>query len=284
MNINNNVIPKAGFAILNMDVHSISLKGKRPQNEDKHNVILNIEGKNENMSNANFFGVYDGHGGKYVSKFLEKYLPLYFMDKRISYPLTHNTINRIYARLNDILHNDDHKKYSTHCGSTCLIAIHYKTNNLNFINVINSGDSRCVLCRNNVAMPITKDHKPHWPEEKRRIEKLGGNIYFDGYDFRIKDLSVSRAFGDFDAHPYLTNVPDIFTHNLDKNDKFMVMACDGLWDVLTNSDVINFILNECYDNTLNTRIHKQTNIARKLAEYAILKGSTDNITILVIFF
>jgi hypothetical protein len=85
-----------------------------------------------------------------------------------------------------------------------------------------------------------------WPEEKRRIKNLGGTIthYPKGDDPRIKGLSVSRAFGDFNAEPYLTNMPDIFRYKLDKNDKFIVFACDGLWEVLQNQDVVNFILNE----------------------------------------
>ena len=267
-----------------MDVHSVSLKGKRPQNEDKHNIILNIDGKNEKSSSVNFFGVYDGHGGKFVSKFLEKNLPKFFMDKRVIYPLKNTYINTVYTDFQNFLKSEKCNKYANHCGSTCLITVHYKINDQDYITVLNSGDSRCVLCRDNIAVPLTKDHKPHWPEEKQRIEKLGGKIYYDGSDFRIKDLSVSRAFGDLDAQPYLTNLPDIFRYKMEQEDKFIVMACDGLWDVLSNSDVVNFILSECYDSSLENRINKNVNISRKLAEHAIKTGSTDNITVLVIFF
>lgn len=266
-----------------MDVHSVSLKGKRPQNEDKHNIILNIDGKNKDFTNINFFGVYDGHGGKFVSKFLEKNLPNFFLDKRVKYPLKKAYINTVYTYLQNTL-SEKFKEYANHCGSTCLVATHFKIDDQNYLNIMNSGDSRCVLCRDNLAIALTKDHKPYWPEEKRRIEKLGGKIYFDGADYRIKDLSVSRAFGDLDAQPYLTNIPDIFRYKIEKSDKFIVMACDGLWDVMSNSDVVNFLLNECYDTNLEERINININIARKLAETAIAKGSTDNVSILVIFF
>jgi serine/threonine protein phosphatase PrpC len=46
-------------------------------------------------------------------------------------------------------------------------------------------------------------------------------------------------------------MPDIFLYKLEKNDKFFVMACDGLWDVLQNQDVVNFVLTNCYDNNGN---------------------------------
>ncbi|ARF09295.1 serine/threonine protein phosphatase [Catovirus CTV1] len=265
-----------------MDIHSVSLKGKRPQNEDKHSIILNIENEKPELLDVNFFGVYDGHGGKFVSKFLAKNLPNFFVDKRVKYPLKNSYINGVYVYLQNLL-KEKFKEFSTNCGSTCLTVIHFRHEGQNFINVINSGDCRCVICTDNIAVALTKDHKPNWPEEKRRIEKLGGQIYYDGSDFRIKDLSVSRAFGDLDASPYVTNLPDIFKRKIENSDKFIIMACDGLWDVMSNSDAVNYILNECYDSTFEKRINKEINIARKLAEHAIAKGSTDNITILIIF-
>ena len=121
-----------------------------------------------------------------------------------------------------------------------------------------------------------------WPEEKRRIEKMGGKIYFDD-DWRIKELSVSRAFGDISATPYVTHEPEIFRYRLDKNDKFFVLACDGMWDVLRNFEVVNYILLNCYDPVTNKRINKDKNISKALTELAIKKGSGDNVTAIVVF-
>lgn len=266
-----------------MNIHIISLTGKRPQNEDAHDVIVNMNGKDPNLAPVNFYGVYDGHGGKAISKFLKDNISKFFTKKNILYPLKPKYIYDVYQYLDKILKQKFYNK-AVHCGSTCMIATHFKKNNVEYVTVMNTGDSRTVLCRGNVAIPLTKDHKPSWPEEKRRIEKLGGQIMSDGTDYRIKDLSVSRAFGDFDAAPFLINTPDIFRYKIEKNDKFMIMACDGLWDVLSNHDAINYVLNECYDETLTKRINKNINIARKLAEYALFKGSMDNLTVIVIFF
>lgn len=272
-----------------MDVHSVTLKGRRNVNEDKHNIILNEEGeKYPNFVNVNLFGVYDGHGGKYVSKFLSENIPTLFMNKNVKYPLTRNSIMEKYKELQDTL-KTKYKSYALSCGSTCLVVIHYKSpkDGYNYINLMNTGDSRCIICRDNLGIPLSKDHKPHWPEESYRIKQLGGRVYFDGEDYRIKNLSVSRAFGDIDAEPYVTYVPDIYRYRLEKNDKFIVLACDGLWDVLSNQDVVNFILTECYDGTTTVRVNerKEINIAKKLGEYAIQnKDSGDNITIIIIFF
>lgn len=264
-----------------MNIHSASIKGLRDQNEDKHFIFLNSDKRDPMANNVNLFGIFDGHGGKEVSRFIHQNLPKYFLDKRITYPLSKKYIYDVYDCMQRLLKNQNYAYFS---GSTALIVIHYKYNNDDYINVINLGDCRCVLCRDNFAMPLTKDHKPNWPEERHRIEKIGGKIIFDGFDWRIKDLSVSRSFGDLDVYPFISNKPDVFRYKLNKNDKFLVLACDGVWDVLRNEEVVNFILLNCYDNTTQNRINKNINIAKKLAEFALKKGSTDNITIIVVFF
>jgi serine/threonine protein phosphatase PrpC len=265
-----------------MSIHSVSLKGKRPQNEDKHSIILNYDGRNRDDAPVDYFAVYDGHGGKFVSKFLSENLPQFFTDSRVVYPLKKDYVERVYSRFTEIL-KQKHFEYANQMGSTCLVAIRYKKNDGDYINVLNTGDSRCILCRNNLEVALTKDHKPNWPEEQYRIERLGGKIAFDGYDWRINDLSVSRAFGDLESAPYLTNYPDIFRYKLTPSDKFLVLACDGLWDVMSNQDVVNFILSGCYDMSTGKKINKNINIAKRLAEQAIMRGSTDNVSIIVVF-
>lgn len=263
-----------------MNIHSISLKGRRDQNEDTHNIITNANGKNSNIKNVNFFSIYDGHGGKQVSAYLRDNLYKYFLDKTCIYPLKKSYVNTVYSKIQKDLSATSYAQYT---GSTALIIIMFRHNKSSYINILNLGDCRCIIGRDNIAIPLTKDHKPSWPEEQARIESLGGKITFDGYDWRIKDLSVSRAFGDIDASPYVTHKPELFRYKLEQNDKFIVMACDGLWDVVSNQDAVNFVLMNSYDKSLKRRIKNNVNIAKKLAEYAYNKGSTDNISIIIIF-
>jgi len=263
-----------------MNVHSVSLIGKRESNEDQHVVFLNGDSKNDKYCPVNFFSIFDGHGGGKISKFLKQNLQNYFTNKKVSYPLHKGYINMVFDYMQYIMQKQ-HYNTAFHSGSTCLTAIHYRKNGSMYLQVINLGDCRAVICRDNLGIPLTKDHKPNWPEEKERIEKLNGEkIHFDGEDWRIKDLSVSRAFGDIEAKPYLSHRPDIFRYKLDKTDKFVVLACDGLWDVLSSQDAINFVL-ECQKEDDKK---KKKNIAQVLAEHAIAKGSMDNITVIIIFF
>ena len=256
-------------------IYFSSLIGLRDMNEDTHNIIV--------TNNINMYGIYDGHGGDFTSKFLSKYLPIYILNNIKKSPLRKKQIISIFDHIQKML-KKKHRENATKTGSTCLICLQYKFDNFDkIISIINLGDSRGIICRNNSAFPLSKDHKPSWPEEKNRIENLNGKIYFDGFDWRIHDLSVSRAFGDLYAYPHVCQTPDVFNYKISSDDKFIVLACDGLWDILSNQDVINYILFLCYNDDLSIRINKNLNITKKLAEYAIKKGSTDNVSIIIIF-
>jgi len=265
-----------------MSIYSISKKGIRDQNEDNDTIIINLDNKDNTKQKINIYGVYDGHGGKFVSKYIADNLPKYFTDKSVKYPLSGKYIKTSFENLQNKLEKE-HPKEADFCGSTCLVAIEYKYEKKRYIDIINLGDSRCIISKKNIAQVITKDHKPNWPDEKKRIQKLGGEIYYDGVDWRIGALSVSRAFGDLDSKPFIAVRPDIFRYKLSNKDQFMIIACDGLWDVLDNQEAVNYVITQCYDLEMN-RINKKINIARMLAELALQKGSSDNITVIVIFF
>ena len=176
------------------------------------------------------------------------------------------------------------ENYSEHSGSTALIAIHSRDKNKNNLWVANTGDCRGIICNKyNIAIQLTIDHKPNNLSERKRIENMNGKIHFDGYDWRVKDLSLSRAFGDLDATPYVTHEPEIFKYKLSSKDKFIVLACDGLWDVLSNQEVINFVL-ECCNYGYNSKTKElELDIANRLANFAINSGSQDNVTVIIQF-
>ncbi|OQR91918.1 hypothetical protein THRCLA_08841 [Thraustotheca clavata] len=122
----------------------------------------------------------------------------------------------------------------------------------------NTGDCRAVLCRNGKATPLTHDHKPSRSDEAARIKRAGGYIgNVNGVmrvcsaagagvslDSNAKNtyLSVSRSFGDRSLKVPSSIVcadPDVKVVNLELNDTFLVLACDGIWDVLSNQEVVD---------------------------------------------
>ena len=173
-------------------------------------------------------------------------------------------------------------------GSTALIAQVYNYGTKQRLQVINVGDCRAVLCNKyNIGNALTKDHKPMSLEEFDRITAMGGKItQMPGDDPRIGGLSVSRSIGDVDSKPYVSHSPEIFDYEIEEEDKFLIIACDGLWDVFDNQSAVEFVLGEMI-NDYRYNIHTNSmknNIAKKMAEKAIEKGSTDNVSCLILFF
>lgn len=264
-------------------IQSHSLQGKRDSNEDQHIGVLNLNNTDKTINPINFIAVFDGHGGKLVSKYLKNNMAKYILKKTDVniYDQKLTTTTKFFYKLFDKIQEDlikEHPGASKRCGSTALCGIIYKNlKNVNYIWIANVGDSRAVLCNHlDKALPLSKDHKPHHLPERKRIESIGGKIKFDGVDWRIGDLSLSRAIGDLDNTPYVTHNPEIFRYRLNKKDKYIIFACDGLWDVVSNNDAVNFV---------NYLLDKKYigNISKKLAEYAIQKGSYDNVTVSILF-
>lgn len=243
--------------------------GIRKTNEDKHTIVLNYDGKDQSLLPIDLFCIYDGHGGNYVSTILSTIIPNIFMDKRMNYPLYKVQVNKICNNIQKILTNNFNNK-TKECGSTCLITVKYKYHDQNVLDFINIGDSRTILCRGTNAIQITNDHKPLYPNEKNRITKMGGKVVYDGLEWRVDNLSLSRSFGDH-LSKYTPPIPDLFHHVIKKGDRFIVMACDGLWDVMDNQTVVNYVLHFCYDKNGN-RINEKLDIADKLVQYALQQG------------
>lgn len=117
---------------------------------------------------------------------------------------------------------------------------------------------------------LTFDQKPELPEEKARIEALGGEVNqlknsenqpigpFRVFNSgkRAPGISVSRALGDNElAKIGIIAEPIMSTHCVTQNDFFIVVASDGVWDVMDNEDVVNFVENyrgECKRNVRNS--------------------------------
>jgi protein phosphatase 2C family protein 2/3 len=258
-----------------MTYHNISLLGKRDKNEDEMDIIINNDMK--------FYGIYDGHGGNEISKYLKENLSKFFIDNNnyVGYKfLDKNHIYNIY----DCIQNKliEFVLASKKAGSTALIAIIFDKK----LKIINLGDCRAVLCNyNNIGIPLSKDHKPTSYEEFKRITNMGGNIIQNDNDEpRINGMAVSRSFGDLDAKPYISHRPDIYEYKINK-DKFIILGCDGVWDVLSNQEAVDFVLNKLDDIEINQNYTTRckNNIAYLLGKYAIERGSQDNISIIIIF-
>jgi Serine/threonine protein phosphatase len=136
----------------------------------------------------------------------------------------------------------------------------------------NVGDVRVVIGTAQGARVLTFDHKPHLPEERARIEALGGQVVYSDVPRVQGELAISRALGDAYLKPYVTAEPLIVEGILGKENDYVVLACDGVWDVLGPEEVL----------TLTRDVSCPQKAAELIQVRAIEKGSTDNITVIVV--
>lgn len=118
-----------------------------------------------------------------------------------------------------------------------------------YIYFANCGDSRAMLCRSGQVCFSTEDHKPYCPLEKERIESAGGSVTIQ----RINgSLAVSRALGDFSykgaenrtpCQQMVSPEPEVCVVERSPADEFLVLACDGVWDTISNEELCAFIHN-----------------------------------------
>ncbi|XP_038903577.1 probable protein phosphatase 2C 76 isoform X2 [Benincasa hispida] len=144
----------------------------------------------------------------------------------------------------------------------------------NHLYVANVGDSRTIISKAGEAIPLSEDHKPNRTDERRRIENAGGVVMWAG-TWRVGGvLAMSRAFGNKMLKQFVVADPDIQDLEVDKDIELLVLASDGLWDVVRNEDAVSVAGKE----------DEPEAAARKLTEAAFTRGSADNITCIVVKF
>ena len=136
----------------------------------------------------------------------------------------------------------------------------------------------------------TVDHTPDDEEEKNRIKENGGFISQKKGDVpRVNEfLAPSRVIGNCHLAEKITScTPDVTEIQRTGDEQFLLLACDGLWDVMSNKSAHTYILNFIKDEQLDINNLSQDNlqdIVKELIALALTLGSTDNITVSIIYF
>lgn len=244
-----------------------SMQGWRCEMEDAHYARTCL--KERGLENWSYFAVFDGHAGVKVSDHCAKHLLTYIID-------TEEFRNEdIVAGIHSgFLRLDEKMRYlpelasgDDKSGTTAVVAFISSEH----VYIANCGDSRAILCRNEQPVFCTQDHKPILPGEKQRIQNAGGSVMIQ----RVNgSLAVSRALGDYDyksskelgqCEQLVSPEPEIFVHERDPQDQFLVLACDGIWDVMNNQEVCSFIhnrlrvtdnLEDIANQVIDTCLHK----------------------------
>ncbi|XP_022175018.1 probable protein phosphatase 2C T23F11.1 [Myzus persicae] len=222
-----------------LKVGSSSMQGWRINMEDSHTHILALP----DDPSAAFFGVYDGHGGARIAQYAGKHLHK-FITKRPEYEENKisDALQLGFMDMDTAMAEDEVLKDEL-AGSTAVVVL-LKDKKMYCANV---GDSRAIASVSGVVEPLSYDHKPNNELETKRIEAAGGWVMFN----RVNgNLALSRALGDYifkknDQKKLDEQIviawPDIEVKPVTKDLEFIVLACDGIWDVMTNEEVVEFV-------------------------------------------
>ncbi|XP_039069572.1 probable protein phosphatase 2C 76 isoform X2 [Hibiscus syriacus] len=242
-----------------------SFRGKRATMED----CYDIKTSKINGQTVCLFGIFDGHGGSRAAEYLKQFL----FEKLMKHPQftidTKLAISETYQQTDADLLDSERDTYRDD-GSTASTAVLVG----NHLYVANVGDSRTIISKAGKAIPLSEDHKPNRSDEQKRIENAGGVVVWAG-TWRVGGvLAMSRAFGNRMLKQYVVAEPDIQDQEIDEEFEFLVLASDGLWDVVPNEDAVSL-----------ARVEEEPETsARKLTEIAFTRGSADNITCIVVRF
>ncbi|XP_071945340.1 protein phosphatase 1F-like [Antedon mediterranea] len=257
-------------------VSTHAIKNTRRKMEDKHVTIpdLNKLGKkqNNNVSPVGFYAVYDGHGGIDASHYAATHLHCHIVSHP-EYASNKAEALRAGFTVTDDKFVDKARREGLRSGTTGIAMIHDE----NMLHVGWIGDSQGLVMKQGKAITVMDPHKPDREDEKKRIEELGGCVVWFGA-WRVNgSLAVSRAIGDADHRPYVSGIPDIASIKLEGDEDCFILACDGLFDTVSLQDVCDVV-----QNCINTDSEFST-VSHKLVSVAKERGSTDNITCIVVF-
>ncbi len=260
------------FEKANLDVGVCSQQGMRNYQEDRFVVFPYLQ-SNEGKSseNTHLFGIFDGHAGSLCSSFVSSVLPdVLRQDVSFDNNLL-QSLPRSFHSVNDQFLKTAEKQ-RLHDGSTGICCVMRGKKMV----VANVGDCRLVVVSGGRTSFCTRDQKPTNPEEQRRILALGGTLVNCSMGvIRVNGvLAVSRAFGNYTLRSVIKPDAEVIQRELCADDHFIVIASDGLWDVLKNKDVTDI----CY----NMIAEEAQTIADELVRLALAKGSMDNITCIIV--
>ena len=213
---------------------------------------------------TNLFGIFDGHGGTDVVKYIKDRLPLIIKQSVSSTSSMKSILTNAFIQIDNELRFYD----SEHTGSTATII----TIQNNTVHCANVGDSHAYLLTKCSFTQITTDHKCTDENEAKRITQQGGTIQKGRVNGQ---LVLSRTLGDLHVKQYgVIALPSISVHTITNETTYCVIASDGVWDVIDGSYLL----------TLSKAYVHAGEFAKKIVESAIERGSKDNVSCVVIGF
>jgi len=241
------------FQVLRFNAGVHSEQGFRASMEDEEILLQDLA--TSNWRHCSYFAIYDGHGGRECVSFVRQRLHMNFvaqlhaksgLDKSSQvYHDIHDSLVHGFQETDRQFLSMARASEGVNGGSGCAAVVACIVGG--WVWCANCGDSRALLCRDGRAIKLSLDHKPNREDEAERIENAGGFVSFGRV---LGRLAVSRAFGDEEykatgegsnGKPLVICDPEVRHQQLTPQDEFLLMACDGLFDVFSSQEAVDFI-------------------------------------------
>ncbi|XP_024121749.1 protein phosphatase 1A isoform X1 [Oryzias melastigma] len=264
-----------------------SMQGWRVQMEDCHTAVIGLP---QGLDLWSFFAVYDGHAGSLVANYCCEHLLEHItsspdfksaLQEEESVDKVKDGIRSGFLLFDEHMRNLSEKKHSSDRSGSTAVGVMISPSHFYFINC---GDSRGILSRDRHVKFFTQDHKPTNPLEKERIQNAGGSVMIQ----RVNgSLAVSRALGDFDykcvdgkgpTEQLVSPEPEVYAIGRREEDEFIILACDGIWDVMGNEEVCSFVRSRLQ---VTDDLEK---VCNEIVDTCLYKGSRDNMSVVLICF
>ncbi|KAI5317717.1 hypothetical protein L3X38_037424 [Prunus dulcis] len=254
---------------------SFATCGRRETMEDTHFLLPQMF----HQGDIHAFGIFDGHRGAAAAEFSARAFPG-FLQALSSTSSPSGALFEAFIKTDIAFRAElDFSRKSKrviqkdwHPGCTAAAALIVG----NKLFVANAGDCRTILCRAGHPFVLSKDHVASCLEERERVISAGEQVRWqvDNWRVGLAALQVTRSIGDDDLKPAVTAEPEITETILSAEDEYLVMASDGLWDVVSNAEVVSII---------KDTVKEPGMCSKRLATEAADRGSKDNITVIVVF-
>ncbi|CAG8503923.1 10842_t:CDS:2 [Ambispora gerdemannii] len=259
--------------------------------EDAHSFFYDFAG----VEGQGFFAIFDGHAGKQAAEWCGSHFHETF--QQVLQKNTHRSIPEVFHLAFLEADKELNQSAGKHSGCTAIAAflrteeikdsevtngkentpqattaseiVESKKKSKRVLYTANVGDARAVLCRDGKAIRLSYDHKGSDAQEAKRITDAGGFVMNN----RVNGvLAVTRSLGDSSMKEFVVGNPYTTETILTEKDPFLILACDGLWDVCEDQDAVDLI-----------KGFTDPQIASKnLLDHALQNFSTDNLSVMVV--
>lgn len=277
----------------------------RAKMEDVHTYVANFAEKPD----WGYFAIFDGHAGKQTARWCGNNLHTLLEQDLLASESSNSgkssgdvrdLLDRVFVKADEIIEQEG----SGSSGCTAAVAVLKwegvnkeadekidkrllsspfdfvpTKNHKRVLYTANVGDLRIVLCRGGKPYRLTYDHKASDSNEIERIREAGGLVVKN----RVNGvLAVTRSLGDSYVKSLVTGRPFTTATEITNEDEFLILACDGVWDVISDEGACKFVQGVFQNQQKkNERVDPQA-AARALCHHAIEKATTDNVTVMVV--